>query len=224
VRALLALVLLAAAAQAEEPPPVALEEAREQFARGQEAFQRGRYEEALIAFERAYEIAQLPTLLPDIATCEEKLGQLQPAIDMLERYLASSDVKDRPAIEARVQALKAQLAPPPAPPPPVAAPPPVESSRVPRLRKAVVAIGISTGILALTAGALSIGAASKYHDLAGENPLDRTRDQASALGRLDAAADAMWAIAGASAIVTVTLHLVLRHERKKLSLSLASGR
>src|SRR5207302_1492124 len=101
------------------------------------------------------------------------LGQDAAAADTLRVYLASDGVRDRAAATAELRAIEARLQPPaaaivaPAPPP----------SRVPKLRRAVIGSGIATAVLALTAGALTIGAA----------------------------------------IVTVTLHLVLRHERKKIA-------
>jgi tetratricopeptide (TPR) repeat protein len=218
-------LLHAVAAHAAEPSPEALEEAREQFARGSEAYAQGRYDEALTAFERAYARAALPTLLPNIAACQEKLGQDAAAAETLRRYLATDAVKDRAAVTAQLHAIEARLLPSPAPS--VSPAPAPERSRVPRLRRAVVGSGIATGVLGLTAGALTIAAAARYHDLAGDCHAGAGGCSASAadrLTRLDAAADAMWALTGAAAITTITLHLVLRHERQKLRATIVADR
>ena len=218
-------VLVALSAGAQEASPEALEEARDQYSRGADAFAVGRYDEALIAFERAYERAPLPTLLPNIAACQEKLGQDASAAETLRKYLATPSVRDRASAEAQLHAIEARLGVVAAPPSPSPSPSPSLAvaaapapSRVPRLRRAVVGSGIGTAILGITAGALTVAAASRYHTLAGDcdaHAAGCSPSSAAAVARLDHAADALWALTAAGAIVTVTLHLVLRHERRR---------
>jgi hypothetical protein len=194
--------------------------ARDQYARAQAAYDRGQYDAALTAFEHAYATLQLPSLLADIAACQEKLGEDAAAVGTLRRYLKSDAVKDRPLVEWRVHELEARLHP--APPPPAPAPPPplaVDETRLRPLRRAVVASGVTTAALALTAGALTLSAATDYRDLADACHAATsacTGDAARRLDRLDLGADVIWSVAGAAAITTVALHLYLRRERGKL--------
>jgi tetratricopeptide (TPR) repeat protein len=213
----LALLLLPSLARADEPPE-AIEEARDQYARAQAFYERGQYDAALNAFEHAYATLQLPSLLADIAACQEKLGQDAAAVSTLRRYLKSDAVKDRPLVEWRLGELEARLHPTPAPTPP-RPPAPSDETRLRPLRRAVIASGVTTAALAVTASALTLTAATDYRDLAGDcrgAASGCTRDAARRLDRIDIGADVMWAVAGAAAVTTVALHLYLRHERGKL--------
>jgi tetratricopeptide (TPR) repeat protein len=220
------LVLTASPASAQAhpqhvPSPEALEEARQQYARGVDLYARGKYDEARIAFEGAYARSQLPTLLPNIADCQERLGQDAAAAETLRQYLALPNVPDRESVQARLATIEERFKP--APPP---APPPESSTKVPRLRRAVIGSGIATGLLAATAAALTLAAASDYHSLAGDcrnGAVGCSSSSARSLERIDLAADVMWGLAGAAAITTVTLHLILRHEKKKLRASVGAA-
>jgi tetratricopeptide (TPR) repeat protein len=226
----MALVLVAASslaaisspARAEQaPPPEALEEARQQYARGVDLYARGKYDEARIAFEGAYALSHLPTLLPNIADCQERLGQDAAAAETLRQYLALPNVPDRDTVQSRLATIEERFKPTPPP-----APPAETSTKVPRLRRAVIGSGIATGVLAATAAALTLAAASDYHALAGDcrnGAAGCSSSSARTLERIDLAADTIWALAGAAAITTITLHLVLRHEKKKLRASVGAA-
>ncbi len=210
----LILMLLCASGSAGEVFPDPLEQARDLYERGTDAYAHQRYEEALLAFEQAYASSKLPNLLFNIAVCHEKLQHWQAAVENLRRYLATEDVKDRPTVERKLaedeERLKLPQAVPPVPP----------RSRVEPLRKAVIGGGVSAAALGLTAGALSIAASASYRDLAERCPLGAagcSLDQRDHQRRLNGAADAMWGIAAAAAVTTVVLHLVLRHERRKVA-------
>jgi tetratricopeptide (TPR) repeat protein len=84
-------------------------ESKRLFEKGALDYQAGRYEEALAAFEQAYELNPVPAFKYNQAGCLEKLGRPYAAAD---RYLdyASADPKARDAFEAlgRVDRLRAQ--------------------------------------------------------------------------------------------------------------------
>lgn len=114
------------------------EGARPMFEMGRRAYEDGRYEEALDAFQRVFVLTGHPAMLVNIANAHVRLGEDKRAAASLEQYLALvPDAADRLAIEARISALYAQadtaplVAAPPAPnPPPQSAsePPPPAAS------------------------------------------------------------------------------------------------
>jgi tetratricopeptide (TPR) repeat protein len=87
-------------------------EARNLFAAGQTAFEAGRFERALEYFERAYELSHRPGLLYNVGVAADRLRNDQRALEAFEAYLASGAVEEaqRPAVEARVEALRRALA------------------------------------------------------------------------------------------------------------------
>ena len=82
------------------PPPTEAQRAtaRTAYARGQAAFDAGRYEEARAAFQEAYAAVPNPIVLVTLAECDLRLGRFDEALSGFERYL-----KDRPAAPDRVQ-------------------------------------------------------------------------------------------------------------------------
>ena len=68
----------------------------------------GRYEEAVAAFRRAYELKADARLLYDIAECYREVGAVDQALFYYERYLAGwPDAFDRDEVEKKVAALEA---------------------------------------------------------------------------------------------------------------------
>ncbi len=95
----------AVAQEDEAPPSSAMEDrARAYFMLGRSHYDAGEYEEAVEQFEAAYEIAPRPELLYNLYQSHQRLGQLEPAIDYLERYLEEGEIDDqeRPLLEARL--------------------------------------------------------------------------------------------------------------------------
>lgn len=92
-----ALALLAPArALAQEELPQQLDQAQRErllslLQDGRQAFQHGRYQEALERFEAAYTISPIPSLWLRRAQCLEKLNQTTQAIEAYERFIAASD-------------------------------------------------------------------------------------------------------------------------------------
>ncbi len=113
-------VLALAPATAEAQPPQAPEAeeeeapteedratAREAYGRGQSAFETGEYEDALAAFQEAYEAIPNPIVLVSIANSQERLGDVRAAVETLEQYLEErEDAPDREEIEGRLEELR----------------------------------------------------------------------------------------------------------------------
>src|SRR5438105_2670 len=96
-------------ADAQTKPERADQRARELFVKGDAAYAEARYEDALAAFQDAYELSGRPQLLFNIANALERLGRLPEAVDALEKYLASGKVKDQAVVQARLTNLKKRV-------------------------------------------------------------------------------------------------------------------
>jgi tetratricopeptide (TPR) repeat protein len=83
--------------------------ARELFLKGDAAYAEGRYEEALAAFQEAYDLSGRPQLLFNISNSLERLGRYQEAVDALDKYLASGKAKDRDVVQKRLANLKKRV-------------------------------------------------------------------------------------------------------------------
>jgi hypothetical protein len=74
---------------------------------GHRLFRLGRYEEAVAAFRRAYEVKADARLLYDIAECYRELGAVDQALFYYDRYLAGwPDAFDRAEVEEKVAELE----------------------------------------------------------------------------------------------------------------------
>src|SRR5262245_19691039 len=82
-------------------------EMQSQRALGHRLFRLGRYEEAVAAFRRAYEIKADARLLYDIAECYREVGAVDQALFYYDRYLAGwPEAFDRPEVEGKVAELE----------------------------------------------------------------------------------------------------------------------
>ncbi len=119
--ALVATVLVAGAAAAQDGEPEAEESsassvneerARAYFMLGRSHYDAGEYAESVEQFEQAYALSPQPRLLYNLYQAHHRLGQLAPAIDYLERYLADGEIDDqeRPLLEARLENHRESLA------------------------------------------------------------------------------------------------------------------
>lgn len=87
------------------------EAARLTFQRAREAFDAGRYEDALVRFRQAYELSPRPTLLYNIAATLDRLRRDEETVVALRAYLdAVPNAPDRTEVEARIGVLEASLA------------------------------------------------------------------------------------------------------------------
>jgi tetratricopeptide (TPR) repeat protein len=118
-------VLAVASASAE---PGIMDKAKAHFIAGDALYNAGSYADALREFLASYEFAPLPDLLLNAGQCYRKLGQLDKALEMYERYLAQAPKDDpwqqkvrhyidevRAQQQQQAQAAAAPTAPTPAP-------------------------------------------------------------------------------------------------------------
>jgi tetratricopeptide (TPR) repeat protein len=101
-----------------EAVPASPQEAEMQTQRalGHRLFRLGRYEEAVAAFRRAYEIKADARLLYDIAECYREVGAVDQALFYYDRYLAGwPEAFDRAEVEEKVGELENRRGNPAAP-------------------------------------------------------------------------------------------------------------
>ncbi len=99
------------------PRPLDVEVERH-AALGQRLLERGRAQEAIAEFRRAYELRADPRFLYDIADSYRQLGLRDQARFFYERYLAAApDAPDREEVDAQVAALELAARPPERPTP-----------------------------------------------------------------------------------------------------------
>ena len=101
-------------AQADDKADKAAKKAAKKAARmekaGKAAYVKGKYDDALIAFEAAYEADPQPKHLYNMARCHEQLGRLSKASDFYERYLRDApEAEDREDVETRAELLTKKL-------------------------------------------------------------------------------------------------------------------
>lgn len=111
---MLVLFLRTAPVQAQDPAASAPapdtrrdQEARSLFDAGRLAFEDGRFEEALAAFERAYQLSQRSGLLYNIGTAAERLHHYDRAIEAFEQYLeANPTITNHGEVARRLELLR----------------------------------------------------------------------------------------------------------------------
>ena len=188
-----------AAAQA----PTSDELARRHFDSGAAYLQESDYENALKAFEKAYELSKRAAILINIATVQERRGNLEGAIQALRTYLELEPAGEHAeTTRLRLQNLEKRQAeaPPPAPPPVAPGPAPAPLAPPPEPAKtqkpiappkdaggavdrtpAFIAFGIA-GAAAIGAGVTGILANDQYQD-AKENCSPNCQDSELSSGR-----------------------------------------
>jgi len=91
VLAIVALVGLASVASAAPPPTraqaAALKRAKEHFKKGQAAHAAGKYDEAIVEYQAAYDASPLPDLLFNLAQVQRLKGDSRQALDSYLKYL-----------------------------------------------------------------------------------------------------------------------------------------
>jgi hypothetical protein len=86
-------------------------QARELFVSGREAFEGGRYEEALQLFQTAYDISQRHLLLYNVGQAQDRLRQDREALESFERYIELNvDPPYSAQVESRIRALRGSIA------------------------------------------------------------------------------------------------------------------
>ncbi len=180
--------LTPAAAAAQEPPqdgaatsdtprsePTDDEEAQRLHEAGVIALRRGRFDEALGLFERAYELSEHPELLYNVGLAADDAGRPARAIEAYEAFLAlDPDTDMRARVEARLAVLRADegadQAEPPSPDPIVATSPPPAARMSASGASPVWAwiFGASALGAGLAAGGLGIHVHVRYDELAAD--------------------------------------------------------
>jgi tetratricopeptide (TPR) repeat protein len=133
VRSVFILTLLGALAGAgtvawAEPPASkkAAASARTHYKKGMKAYDLGRFDEAVRAFEDAYDADPSAAYLFNIAQAYRRSGNDTKALELYKTYLRKSpDAADRESVESIIAEIEKKLAP--TAPPPVAPPPPARA-------------------------------------------------------------------------------------------------
>lgn len=124
----LLLALLHGASSARAQSARAMREARQAYRDGEAAFAAGNYPEALVHFQRGYELSGRPRFLLNIGHSQQLMGQLEDALVSYRKFLESDPrPEDRQhavdaiaAVEADLEKQRATPVAPAPPPPPVA--------------------------------------------------------------------------------------------------------
>lgn len=88
-----------------------LQDARRAYDEGSTHYVAGRYQDALMAFERAYNLRPNPLVLMPILECHDHLGHVPEAIRTLEAYLSAvPGGRNRALLESRLTNLRARPA------------------------------------------------------------------------------------------------------------------
>jgi tetratricopeptide (TPR) repeat protein len=113
---MLSLLLVATVARGDD----LIDASKRFYEAGTKAFEAGRFREAATEYERAYAAQPLPAFTYDVASAYDKAGALDEALAAYRRYVTQPghDVKDEPAVKARIAVLeKTRVEPVPAPSP-----------------------------------------------------------------------------------------------------------
>lgn len=115
--ALVSVALTAAPVPAQPAPAAApasdedakLRRAEELFNNGNQLYQEGSYEAAILAFQESYELSKLPALLYNIGNAYEKIGDFANARKFLDQYRAYAPEKEREKLSRRLQNLDLRI-------------------------------------------------------------------------------------------------------------------
>ncbi len=107
---LVPLLVAPAVASAQRRVDARERQARALFEQGQTAYEEGRYEEAISAFEQAYGLSARPLLLYNIANAQERLGMLSEALDNLRYYREDAPSDEIAVLDRRIRGLEDRVA------------------------------------------------------------------------------------------------------------------
>jgi tetratricopeptide (TPR) repeat protein len=86
------------------------EQARQHYAKGKQAFDLGKWDDAIAEFEAAYKLRSDPTFLFNMAQAYRRKGDLQRALDLYKNYLIENpETPKRDDIEKRIRALEKEM-------------------------------------------------------------------------------------------------------------------
>ncbi len=214
----------AAAGSAKKPKDPKLAQAAKRFDEGKAAYEKGRYEEAIQAWEEAYELSRKPLLFESIANAHERLGDYDKAREYLAKWREAAPAAEHALLDerlgvlderirkkkeeeaARLEAERLRNQPPPPPPPP---PPPSSGVSVPGL--AILLGGVGLGLVGVgidvAAGLTRPDPAKACASSAGKTLCLASERSAIDLGNnLAITGDVFW-IAGAAVAVAGAVYL-----------------
>lgn len=87
-----------------------LAEAKRLFDEGSEAYGNGRYEDAVKAWEKSYELSGKPLIFESIASAYERLGNKKKAREYLAKWRDEAPKAERDQLDARLKNLDARIA------------------------------------------------------------------------------------------------------------------
>ncbi|HTQ06202.1 MAG TPA: tetratricopeptide repeat protein [Polyangiaceae bacterium] len=222
-------VTLAGPARADDADDLA----RRHFESGAAYLEESDYDNALKAFQKAYDLSHRPEILLNIATVQERRGDLPAAIAVLQAYLQADPTSDRAeTTRLRIQNLQKRLAeagppaaappattlpsppattpPPPSPPPAVTAaptaapPPPPPAAPAPNHVPSFIAFGVG-GAALVAAVVTGVVANGDYQDDKKKCGPNCSDAQISSAKSMALVSDVTTAVAVVGAAVGVTL-------------------
>lgn len=84
--------------------------ARQLYDNGAILYDEGRYEDAIVAWQEAWNLSERPLLLYNIANAQERLGLWREALETLNRYRAFARPEERERLDRRINNLERRLA------------------------------------------------------------------------------------------------------------------
>jgi tetratricopeptide (TPR) repeat protein len=83
--------------------------AKELYRNGEQLYEEGLYEEAIVAWELAYELSKRPLLLYNMANALERLGSWDEALHRINQYRALAAEDERETLDRRMRAIERRL-------------------------------------------------------------------------------------------------------------------
>jgi len=83
--------------------------ARELYRNGEQLYEEGLYEDAIVAWERAYELSGRPLLLYNIANALERIGKWEEALRRINQYRAFATEAERETLDRRMRAIERRI-------------------------------------------------------------------------------------------------------------------
>lgn len=198
-----------------------VEKAKVHYQAGSSFYEKGMFSAALEQFQSAYDAAPTPALLYNMALCQEKLGKLPAAIELLRRFEISLPFnKHREEVAARRKKLESRIAVKPSPipekPEPVPVPvkpEPIEQEPAPAHKGRLwtwVAAGVA-GAMGVTALGLGISTNLRHAELeesCGQTPAGCAEEDIDAVGLRSNLTDVFIGLAAGAAVAAVVLYFV----------------
>ncbi len=224
MRAVVAGLMVLAAATTARAAGENIEQAKQYFGAGVEAYDQGKYEVALREFQHAHALSHSPALYFNMAACEEHMDHYQAAALLLRQYLIEKpDADDRQNVELRVKSLEERderlhkIEPEPTVKPTTgtttAPPPATTTTEAPpkrHLKYTWVMLGVTAGVgvAAIGVGAYTVAHHSDLKNGCGDTVAGCSSSQISGLKSTAVATDVLIGVTAAAAVATVAFAIV----------------